>query len=53
MSRDEVEKRVKDDKEVYTDKFSEEAKSFCSKVSVFLVYWFLFSFFKLIGCFAG
>ncbi|XP_062502582.1 G protein-coupled receptor kinase 5-like [Corticium candelabrum] len=32
VSRDEVEKRVKDDKEVYTDKFSEEAKSFCSKL---------------------
>ena len=33
MSREEVEKRVKEDKEIYTEKFSEQTRDFCSRVS--------------------
>ena len=32
VKRDEVERRVKEDQEVYTDKFSSAARSLCSQV---------------------
>ena len=35
VKRDEVERRVKDDTEQYSDKFSDNAKNCCEKVALF------------------
>ena len=37
VKRDEVERRVKDDTEQYSDKFSDIAKNCCEKVALFSV----------------
>ena len=34
VKREEVDRRVKEDKEVYNEKFTEEAESICSMVSI-------------------
>lgn len=37
VRREEVDRRVKEDTEVYCDKFTDEAKSICSKVGIKLL----------------
>lgn len=38
VKREEVDRRVKDDTEIYSSKFSDDAKSFCSMVSNFCTF---------------
>lgn len=48
MKREEVERRVKEDTESYSDKFSAYARLICSQVCVIcFIYWLKYNYFDL------